>query len=108
MVNLDPETRSFFGVDLTETVRGTAAGAVDHFFWAAGLWAEIAGLVQGAVPAHATAKKKGLDQLFTKGVQAAGLPALVGAETDCPGQGKNESPLLEYGVVDMSVDTKAR
>ena len=106
VVDLDPEAGSFFGVDLTETVQGTAAGAVDHFFRAAGLRAEIAGLVQGTVPAHATAKKKGLDQLFPKGVQAAGSPALVGAETDCPGQGKDESLRLEYGVVDLLIDQK--
>ena len=108
VVDLDPEADSFFGVDLTETVQGAAAGAVDHFFRAAGLRAEIAGLVQGAVPAHATAKKKGLDQLFAKGEQAAGCSALVGTETDRPGQGKDQSLRLEYGVVDMSVDTKAR
>ena len=37
VVDLDPETEPFPGVDLTETMQGTAAGAVDHLFGTTGL-----------------------------------------------------------------------
>ena len=106
VVDLDPETEPFPGIDLTETMQGTAAGAVDHLFGATGLRAEIAGFGQGAVPAHAAAKEHGLEQVFTKGIQAAGLLIQINLETDCSGQGKNEALWCEYGVVDLPVDTK--
>ncbi len=106
VVHLDPEAESFLGIDLTETMQGTAAGAVDHPLGATGLRAEIAGFGQGAVSAHATAKEKGLDQVFTKGVQATGLLILISLETDCSGQGENEALWFEGGVVDLLVDAK--
>ena len=106
VVNLDPEAESFLGIDLTETMQGTAAGTVDHPLGAARLRAVIAGFSQGAVSAHATAEENGLDQVFTKGVQATGLLILISLETDCSGQGENEALWFEGGVVDLLVDAK--
>ena len=108
LVNPDPEAESFQGIDLTETMQGTAAGAVDHPFGAAGLRAEIAGFGQGAVSAHITAKEDGFDQVLTKGVQAAGLLIPVSPETDRPGQREQEAIRCESGIMDILVDTKKR
>ena len=68
VVHLDPEAESFMGIDLTKTMQGAAAGTVDHPLGTARLRAKIIGFGQGAVSAHATAKEKGFNQVFTKGV----------------------------------------
>lgn len=106
VVHLDPEAESFLGVDLTETMQGTAAGTVDHLLGATGLRAEIAGFGQGAVSAHATAKEHGLEQVFAKGEQSAGLLVVISLETDGSGQGKNNPFGLEGGIVDLLIDAK--
>lgn len=108
VVNSDPEAESLLGINLAESMQGAAAGTVDHPLGAAGLRAEITGFGQGTVPAHATAKEERLDEMFTKGVEAAGLIVLVGPDTDCSGQGKNEPLRLECGVVNLPIDAKAR
>jgi len=106
VVHLDPETEPFSGIDLAEAMQGAAAGAVDHLFWAAGLRAKIAGLGQGAVPAHAAVKKDGLEQAFAKGEQTAGLFVTVSPETDGPSQGKKGASRLERAIVNLLVDAK--
>lgn len=106
VVNFDPKAESFLGIDLTKSMQGTAAGTVDHPLGAARLWTEIVGFGQGAVAAHATAKEKGFNQVFTKGVQAAALFSLISLETDCSGQGENKALLLEGGIMDSPVDPK--
>lgn len=107
MVNLDPEAESFLRIDLTKAMQGATTGAVDHPLGATGLWAEIVGFGESAVSTHTTAKENGLDQVFPKGVQAAGLLRLISLETDRSGQGENEAIGLEGRIMDLLVDLKA-
>ena len=107
VVNLDPEAESFLRIDLTKAMQGATTGAVDHPLGATGLWAEIVGFGESAVSTHTTAKENGLDQVFPKGVQAAGLLRLISLETDRSGQGENEAIGLEGRIMDLLVDLKA-
>lgn len=104
--HLDPEAEPFAGIDLTESMQGAPARAVDHLFRAAGLRAEKAGLGQGAVPAHAAVKEKGLEQVFTKGEKTAGQAVARRPEADEAGRPEKEAPRLECAVVDLPVDGK--
>lgn len=106
VVHPDPEAEALPGIDLTEAIQGTAAGAVDHFFGTAGLRAKIAGLGQGAVSTHAAVEEDGLEQVFAKGEQTAGLLVSVSPEADDPSQGKKGAVRLERAIVDLLVDAK--